>query len=75
MVTLEEVHAMARARRDRAEATSGLLLSAARALWNGVRKLDRAWMTHRARAELHALSDRTLKDIGLSRGEIDALFR
>jgi uncharacterized protein YjiS (DUF1127 family) len=29
----------------------------------------------RARRELHALSDRTLKDIGLSRGQIDSLFR
>jgi uncharacterized protein YjiS (DUF1127 family) len=35
----------------------------------------RAWVTARARRELHELSDRTLKDIGLSRGQIDQLFR
>ena len=29
----------------------------------------------RTRAELHGLSDRTLRDIGLERGQIDALFR
>jgi uncharacterized protein YjiS (DUF1127 family) len=34
-----------------------------------------AWAAARARIELHALSDRTLKDIGLSRGQIDSLFR
>jgi uncharacterized protein YjiS (DUF1127 family) len=34
-----------------------------------------AWAAARMRKELHALSDRTLKDIGLSRGQIDELFR
>jgi len=34
-----------------------------------------AWAATRSRMELHALSDRTLKDIGLSRGQIDSLFR
>ncbi|MGQ0547082.1 MAG: DUF1127 domain-containing protein [Betaproteobacteria bacterium] len=29
----------------------------------------------RTRAELHALSDRTLRDIGLERGQIERLFR
>jgi uncharacterized protein YjiS (DUF1127 family) len=29
----------------------------------------------RTRTELHALSDRTLRDIGLSRSEIDSLIR
>ncbi len=33
------------------------------------------WAAARSRAELRALSDRTLKDIGLSRAEIDSLFR
>jgi uncharacterized protein YjiS (DUF1127 family) len=37
--------------------------------------LHRAWVSARARRELHDLSDRTLKDIGLSRAQIDALFR
>ena len=34
-----------------------------------------AWAAARSRTELHQLSDRTLKDIGLSRADIDALFR
>jgi len=29
----------------------------------------------RTRSELRGLSDRTLRDIGLERGQIDALFR
>jgi len=33
------------------------------------------WMAARARDELRTLSDRTLKDIGLSRAQIDQLFR
>lgn len=37
--------------------------------------LYRAWVTARVRRELHELSDRTLQDIGLSRAQIDALFR
>ena len=40
-----------------------------------LKKLLAAWTAARARDELRALSDRTLKDIGLSRAEIDALFR
>ena len=31
------------------------------------------WRAERARRELHALSDRTLQDIGLKRVDIDAL--
>ena len=33
-----------------------------------------AWRAERARRELHALSDRTLQDIGLPRSDIDSLF-
>jgi uncharacterized protein YjiS (DUF1127 family) len=40
-----------------------------------LKKLCAAWAAARSRTELHALSDRTLKDIGLSRGQIDSLFR
>jgi uncharacterized protein YjiS (DUF1127 family) len=34
-----------------------------------------AWAAARMRRELQALSDRTLKDIGLTRDRIDELFR
>ena len=40
-----------------------------------LKRLFAAWAAARSRRELHALSDRTLKDIGLSRAEVDALFR
>lgn len=52
-----------------------LIAAALYALWRGAAELQRAWAAARARRELHDLSDRTLKDIGLSRAEIDALFR
>lgn len=45
------------------------------ALARGLLRIRDAWVAARARDELRALSDRTLKDIGLHRGEIDALFR
>ena len=38
-------------------------------------ELFRRWRAARARTELHELSDRTLKDIGLTRGQINSLFR
>jgi uncharacterized protein YjiS (DUF1127 family) len=38
-------------------------------------KLLKAWRAARARSELQELSDRTLKDIGLKRGDIGSLFR
>jgi uncharacterized protein YjiS (DUF1127 family) len=75
-MTIEEQQAIiARARRARAEAVSALALSAARALWNQALRLQRAWTVARTRTELDALSDRTLKDIGLHRSQIDSLFR
>ena len=75
-MTNEEHQAIiARARRARAEALSALALSAARALWNQALRLQRAWTVARTRTELNALSDRTLKDIGLSRGQIDSMYR
>jgi uncharacterized protein YjiS (DUF1127 family) len=40
-----------------------------------LKRLIAAWDAARARNELHSLSDRTLKDIGLSRGQIDSLYR
>ena len=40
-----------------------------------LKRLFAAWAAARSRTELRALSDRTLKDIGLSRGQIDSLLR
>jgi len=38
-------------------------------------ELFRRWRAAQARNQLRELSDRTLKDIGLTRGEINSLFR
>jgi len=38
-------------------------------------KLFRAWRAARAREQLNELSDRTLKDIGVTRSQINSLFR
>ncbi|HTG98495.1 MAG TPA: DUF1127 domain-containing protein [Burkholderiales bacterium] len=38
-------------------------------------ELFRRWRAAHARDQLRELSDRTLKDIGLTRGEINSLFR
>jgi uncharacterized protein YjiS (DUF1127 family) len=43
-----------------------------RAAWRVLKDLR---STLRARRELHELSDRMLKDIGVRRSEIDSLFR
>jgi uncharacterized protein YjiS (DUF1127 family) len=40
-----------------------------------LKKLQAAWRAARARDELRRLSDRTLRDIGLNRVEIDSLYR
>jgi uncharacterized protein YjiS (DUF1127 family) len=40
-----------------------------------LKRLLRAFAAARSRTELRALSDRTLRDIGLCRGQIDSLFR
>ena len=59
----------------RVEALGERALSALRLFRQVCLRAHRAWSGARARDELRALSDRTLKDIGLSRAEIDALFR
>ena len=46
-----------------------------RMLWNKCLELLAAWRAERARDELRELSDRTLKDIGLTRSQIGSLFR
>ena len=46
-----------------------------RNLWNKCLEWLAAWRAARARDELRNLSDRTLKDIGLTRSQIGSLFR
>ena len=59
----------------RLETIIGASAAAVRRLWQALRATHRSFQASRARHELHALSDRTLKDIGLTRGQIDSLFR
>lgn len=59
----------------RLEIVAGAIAATFRALSEPLVKIHHAWVAARVRSELHALSDRTLKDIGLSRGQIDTLFR
>jgi uncharacterized protein YjiS (DUF1127 family) len=40
-----------------------------------LKRLYAGWLAAQARRELYGLSDRALKDIGLSRGQIESLFR
>ncbi|HYN13764.1 MAG TPA: DUF1127 domain-containing protein [Burkholderiales bacterium] len=46
-----------------------------RQIWKWLLKQHAAWVAGRVRGELHALNDRMLKDIGMSRSDIDSLFR
>jgi len=53
----------------------GLIESGALRCWDALRSLLREWHAERARAELRRLSDRTLADIGLTRPQIESLYR
>ena len=53
----------------------GRIESGALRFWGALRGLLREWQAERARAELRKLSDRTLADIGLSRPQIESLYR
>jgi uncharacterized protein YjiS (DUF1127 family) len=52
-----------------------LVASAGRAAAQGARRLAEARRQAQARRELHQLSDRFLKDIGIERSDIDGMFR
>jgi uncharacterized protein YjiS (DUF1127 family) len=64
-----------RLRHLRLEAAIDFGARAIRAGWKWLLEHHRIFVAARARRELHELPDRMLKDIGLSRSEIDRLFR
>jgi uncharacterized protein YjiS (DUF1127 family) len=45
-----------------------------RTLWKWLLETHKAHIRARTRRELHELSDRMLKDIGLTRRDVDRLF-
>ena len=53
----------------------GRMEHVASTFWKLCLAAHRAWNAGRARNELRLLSDRTLRDIGLDRAQIDNLFR
>lgn len=59
---------VARARQARSRAVAAAIAAL-------VGSMRRAWVGWRTRTELSSLSDRTLRDIGLNRGEIGSLYR
>ena len=71
----EQQDLVLRAQHARAEALTRLISAAANAIWGRIARLHRAWSGAHARAALYALSDRTLKDIGVHRSQIESMFR
>jgi uncharacterized protein YjiS (DUF1127 family) len=64
-----------RLRHPRLEAAIDFGVRALRASWKWLLEHHKIFAMARARRELHELSDRMLKDIGVKRSEIDRLFR
>jgi uncharacterized protein YjiS (DUF1127 family) len=64
-----------RLRYPRLEAAIDITVRATRAVWKWLLEHHKIFVAGRARSELHQLSDRMLKDIGVKRSEIDRLFR
>ena len=57
------------------EAVFALASAAARGIWSVLVRIADAHRKAQMRRELERLSDHMLKDIGLSRGQINGLFR
>jgi uncharacterized protein YjiS (DUF1127 family) len=68
-----------RFRNPRAHALATILAGLIAATWRGIGRCIASigqWNRRaRAREELRSLSDRTLRDIGIERGQIERLFR
>jgi uncharacterized protein YjiS (DUF1127 family) len=58
-----------------AETLVELVSAAVSGIWNVLVRIAEAHRKEMMRRELEQLSDRMLKDIGLSRGQINGLFR
>ena len=58
-----------------AETLIGAASAAGRGIWSVLVRIAEAHRKEMMRRELERLSDRMLKDIGLSRGQINGLFR
>ena len=51
------------------------VIGALAAAWRGLKALDQARQMARVRREMHNLSDHYLSDIGLTRSDIERIFR
>ena len=68
-------HVLGHARRSPGQLIAAIADVGIGRLRGAVRAVLYDWQAERARAELRKLSDRTLADIGLSRAQIESLYR